>query len=65
MRSSVDFPDPEPPSSAKNSPRWIESVTPSTAAKPPKRLLTPSMRNSGATSGPLVRPAQASLTAQP
>ena len=37
-RSSVDLPQPEPPSSAKISPLLIDNDTPSTAATPSKRL---------------------------
>ena len=40
MRSSVVLPQPDGPSSAKNSRSWISSVRPSTAVKSPKRLVT-------------------------
>ena len=47
IRSSVVLPQPEGPSSEKNSPRRIASVTSSTATKSPKRLLTPSISTQG------------------
>ena len=53
MRSSVVLPQPEGPSSAKNSPSKMSSDTPSTAATPEKRLLTPSNRTSGRAAGSL------------
>ena len=43
MRSSVVLPQPEGPSSEKNSPRRMSSETRSTAAVSPKRLVTPRM----------------------
>jgi hypothetical protein len=39
MRNSVVLPQPEGPSSAKNSRAKISSVIPSTAVKSPKRLV--------------------------
>src|SRR6186713_1424582 len=47
-RSSVVLPQPDGPSSAKNSRSWISSVTPSTAAKSPKRLVICSKLTSAA-----------------
>src|SRR6516225_3446024 len=47
-RSSVVLPQPEGPSSAKNSPAKISSDSSSTALTPPKRLLTASNRTNGA-----------------
>ncbi len=44
MRSSVVLPEPEPPSRQKISPRWMSSVTSSTATKSPNLLVTPAMR---------------------
>src|SRR4029453_13905622 len=41
MRRSVVLPQPEGPRREKNSPLRIAKETPSTATKPPKRLLTP------------------------
>src|SRR5215213_7223445 len=46
MRRSVVLPQPDGPSSAKNSPSRISSESRSTAAKPEKRLLTASKRTS-------------------
>src|SRR3954467_1415672 len=51
MRSSVVFPQPDGPSSAKNSPRRMSSETPSTAWTSPYRLVTSTMRTRGAGSG--------------
>src|SRR4051794_18803793 len=47
MRSSVVLPQPDGPSSAKNSPARMSSESLSTAVKPPNRFVTRSMRNSG------------------
>src|SRR4051794_34446584 len=47
IRSSVVLPQPDGPSRAKNSPARISSDSLSTATKPPKRFVTPSMRSSG------------------
>jgi hypothetical protein len=44
MRSSVDLPQPEPPSRQKISPLKILSETLLTATKSPNRLVTFSMR---------------------
>src|SRR5215218_5705967 len=46
MRRSVVLPQPDGPSSAKNSPSRISSESRSTAAKPENRLLTASKRTS-------------------
>src|SRR4051794_17125534 len=51
MRSSVVFPQPDGPSSAKNSPRRMSSETPSTAWTSPYRLVTSMMRTMGAGPG--------------
>jgi hypothetical protein len=40
MRNSVVLPQPEGPSSVKNSPASIPRLTPSTAVKSPKRRVT-------------------------
>src|SRR5690349_21705031 len=48
MRSSVVLPQPEGPSSAKNSLSWMSRVRPSTAVKLPKRLVTFSKETSAA-----------------
>src|SRR5262245_46060777 len=48
IRSNVVLPQPDGPSSAKNSPCPISKVSVSTAATAPKRLLTASKRISGA-----------------
>ena len=53
MRSSVVFPQPEPPRSANISPFMMSSETSLTAVNVPKRLLTPSMRMKGC--GPFLR----------
>src|SRR5260370_27032660 len=50
-RNSVVLPQPEGPSSAKNSPGKISSDRPATALTPEKRLLTASNRTSGAAAG--------------
>ena len=47
-RSSVVLPQPEGPSSAKNSRSWISRVRPSTAVKSPKRFVTCSKVTSAA-----------------
>jgi hypothetical protein len=44
MRSSVDLPQPDPPSRQKISPLKILRLTLLTAVKSPKRLVTLSMR---------------------
>src|SRR6516225_11601528 len=46
-RNSVVLPQPDGPSSAKNSPLKTSSESWSTAAKSPKRLLMASIRNNG------------------
>ena len=45
-RSSVVLPQPDGPSSAKNSPSLISSETPSTAVTRAERLVTPSIASS-------------------
>src|ERR1700704_5660521 len=50
-RSNVLLPQPEGPSSAKNSPSKMSSDTRSSAATSEKRLLTPSNRTSGRAAG--------------
>src|ERR1700722_20373590 len=52
-RNSVVLPQPEGPSSAKNSPCKISSVSPATALTPEKRLPTASNRTSGGGAGSL------------
>ncbi len=47
IRSSVVLPQPDGPSSAKNSPARISSDSRSTARKPPNCFTTDSMRSSG------------------
>ena len=51
MRSSVVLPQPDGPSSAKNSRSKMSSDSRSTATTPPKRLLTASNRTSGRAAG--------------
>src|SRR4029079_1413910 len=58
IRSSVVFPQPDGPSSVKNSPASTASVTLSTAAKSPKRRVTPSMESKAMVKAPLSRLAQ-------
>src|SRR6266700_1542964 len=50
-RNSVVLPQPEGPSSAKNSPWKMSSDSPATALVTEKRLVTPSNRTSGGSAG--------------
>ncbi len=50
MRSSVDFPQPDPPSRQKSSPFQMSRLTWSTAVKSPNFLVTFSMRTKGGSS---------------
>ena len=52
MRSSVDLPQPDDPSSAKISPLRMQIETSSTAATSPKRLVSRSTRRNPASSAP-------------
>ncbi len=54
MRSSVVLPQPDGPSSAKNSPCAMSSDRPSTAVSAPNRFDTASKRTSGAVACPIV-----------
>ena len=56
-RSSVDLPEPEPPSSARNSPGATSRLSPSSASTAPKRFSTRSTRSNGASATPRQRPA--------
>ncbi len=65
MRSKVLLPQPDGPSSAKNSPARMSSERFSTATTPPNRLLTDAMRSSGVLSPPDLSVAGASTEGNP
>ena len=61
MRSSVDLPQPDGPSSTTNLPCSARKLTPSTAATPPKRFVTASRTISDKRADYALREARASV----